>query len=358
MTTQKDKKSALYFLTDKKYHIHRHLIFQLFALVFASDVFFETPGRPQFSTGHIFAFFAFYLIINIIVYPNAYILIPRYLAKQKVAKYILSAIMLILICLFIVALVVALFEKDGVGALKITGSRNIFLIMLVMLPAAVTCGLQIGGVTAFMFFKRWLEENQRADELKAATLQTELVFLKSQINPHFLFNMLNNANILIDDEPETASRILVNLDDLLRYQMNDSMRDKVYLSADITFLKDFLELEKTRRDDFEYTISKTGDVNNIQVAPLLFIPFVENAVKHNLDSEGLSYVHLSFIVSNGKLRFTCENSIPQKEEVRKKVGGIGLANIKRRLDLLYKDKSILEQTKTDTTYTVNLELEL
>jgi len=183
------------------------------------------------------------------------------------------------------------------------------------------------------------------------------MFLKSQINPHFLFNMLNNANILIDENPRMSSQILIKLDDLLRYQMTDSTRDQVDLSADIGFLRDFLDLEKTRRDEFEYMISERGDINHVQVAPLLFIPFVENAIKHNHNDGGVSYVHLSFAVRNNNLEFICENSISQ-DQAEKKIGGIGLANIKRRLDLLYKENYVLEQIKTDTTYTVNLALKL
>jgi len=357
MTIQEDKKSILYFLTDKKYHIHRHVLLQLFALVYAFDNFCTIPGILQFSVERFFTFLGFYLIFNLTVYPNAYILIPRYLEKGKIFKYILSIIVLILICLFILALILAIFEKPNVGIMESIDSHNIFLIMTKILPAAVAFGLQIGGVAAFVSFRKWLEENQRSEELKAATLATELVFLKSQINPHFLFNMLNNANVLTDEDPDMASHILIKLDDLLRYQMNDSTRDKVYLNADITFLRDYLDLEKTRRDNFEYTISKEGNINNVQIAPLLFIPFVENAIKHNADSEDTSYVNLSFIVRDDILKFTCKNSLP-KEEITKKIGGLGLVNIKRRLDLLYRNNYRLEQTKTDTTYIVNLELKL
>jgi len=144
---------------------------------------------------------------------------------------------------------------------------------------------------------------------------------------------------------------------MLRYQMNDSSREEVSLKEEILFLNDFLELEKTRRDHFNYTISKEGEPDDILVPPLLFITFVENAVKHNQDSRTASYVHLLFRKTAWELTFICENSIPLKSPC-KQVGGLGLANIKRRLDLLYKDDYTLEQTKTETNYTVKLELKL
>lgn len=131
-------------------------------------------------------------------------------------------------------------------------------------------------------FTHWLRYNLRIDELESTTLQSELTFLKNQINPHFLFNMLNNANVLIKRNPEEASKVLFKLEDLLRYQINDSSRERVSLASDIRFLNDYLNLEKIRRDNFQFTLRQEGEVDSIWIQPLLFIPFVENAVKHSL----------------------------------------------------------------------------
>ena len=111
--------------------------------------------------------------------------------------------------------------------------------------------------------------------------------------------------------------------------------------------KKILELEKVRRDHFEYTIFQEGNMENICIPPLLFIPFVENAVKHNLDSDNLSYVHLYFSVHNKQLTFRCENSKPRVPVKRE--GGIGLANVKRRLDLLYESRYTLQIEDKETT---------
>ena len=344
---QPNKKTILYYLADRKYHFVRHLLLQVFVLIVSSTVLFEESGEMVLTADRLCAWAGLYLVINVMIYANAYFLAPRYLVNGKPVKYGLSILLLLVISVFLISLSESFFYNPDAAYVSTSLSNEILNIFTTIF----TIGHIIVGVAAIVLLKKWMEDNQRADELKAATLTTELMFLKSQINPHFLFNMLNNANILADEDPEMASQILVKLDDLLRYQMNDSTRDKVYLNADIAFLRDFLELEKTRRDNFEYTISKKGNINNVQVAPLLFIPFVENAVKHNLDSESRSYVNLSFRVSNGKLKFICENSVPQTI-TQKKVGGIGLVNIKRRLDLLYKNNYILEQTKTNIVYTV------
>lgn len=343
----------LSFLSDKKYNIHRHLLLQLLVVLISVSAFFEDSGEINFSANRLYTFLGYAFVINLIIYSNIYFLVPRYLFNNKLLKYISFTFLLLVVSSLITNLTEDIFfnpdiEFSGINATNAT---------LNSLTTVFTLSLIAVGVAAFMLLKKWMEENLRVEELKAATLQVELEFLKSQINPHFLFNMLNNANILAKDRPDMASQILIKLDDLLCYQINDSTRDKVYLSADIAFLRDFLDLEKTRRDEFEYTISKEGDINNVQIAPLLFIPFVENAIKHNHNNEGLSYVHLSFSIYNNKLNFVCVNSVPKVEE-QKKVGGLGLANIKRRLDLLYKNNYLLKQTKTDITYTVNLEIKL
>ena len=217
----------------------------------------------------------------------------------------------------------------------------------------------VAGSSAMMLFKHWISNNQRVSELEAATLQSELKFLKSQINPHFLFNMLNNVYVLIRKERDEAADVLFKLEDLLRYQFNDSAQDRIQLSSDIRFMSDFLNLEKIRRDKFNYTISKEGDINSVWLPPLLFIPFVENAVKHNTDGENASFVYLSFNVQDNRLTFRCENSKPAEEEEKgNRIGGLGLKNIRRRLDLLYPGRHSLEIIEDKHSYIVNLHLDL
>lgn len=148
--------------------------------------------------------------------------------------------------------------------------------------------------TAVRLFQRWVFDSCRINEMEKRRLQSELDQLKNQINPHFLFNMLNNASVLTHKDPEKASQVLMKLSDLLRYQLYDSMRDKVLLTSDIHFLTNLLELEKIRRDRFEYMVSREGNISSIMIPPFLFVIFVENAVKHNLDAYNASFVQLFF----------------------------------------------------------------
>ena len=222
----------------------------------------------------------------------------------------------------------------------------------------LTIGFVTAGSAAISLFTHWLRYNLRIDELESTTLQSELTFLKNQINPHFLFNMLNNANVLIKKNPEEASKVLFKLEDLLRYQINDSSRERVSLASDIRFLNDYLNLEKIRRDNFRFTLSQEGETDAIWIQPLLFIPFVENAVKHSFDSEHPSSVRVFFKVDNNRLEFHCENSKPSVAASKGKVGGIGLANIQRRLGLLYPERYRLELKEDENRYSVILSITL
>jgi LytS/YehU family sensor histidine kinase len=210
---------------------------------------------------------------------------------------------------------------------------------------------------AIKLFQQWIADARLIHDLKLAKTNTELEQLKNQINPHFLFNMLNNANVLIEDDPKKASQVLMKLSDLLRYQLYDSSRDKVLLTSEIHFLEDFLNLEKVRRDNFNFLISKEGELNGVQVPPLLFISFVENAVKHNNDSTKSSYVNLFFDIRHTELFFKCINSKPAVKAITKS-GGLGLDNIKRRLELLFPSSHDLIIADNPETYCATLTLTL
>lgn len=349
-----DKNRISSFLLDDKYHIYRHLLLQLVILMITIGNFFDAPDRLNLSLNRFYGWIGYYLFLNVLVYFNTYVLFPRFLAKNKLLLYILSLIVFVLFMLFIMMLLQEYFYDIAV----IHQEPSAVAIFLSITSSLLTMFLFIGGIDAILLLKQWMLGNQRVYDLKAATSQSELLFLKSQINPHFLFNMLNNANILVEEEPDMAADILIKLDELLQYQLNDSIQDKVNLSADIHFLTNYLELEKIRRDKFDYKITKDDSMNHIQVPPLLFIPFVENAVKHNTNGEENSFIHISFSLQQDKLTFICRNSTSEKEIRRKEKGGLGLNNIKKRLELLFGNMYSLEQTKSDNIYTVNLQIKL
>ncbi|MCC8019189.1 MAG: histidine kinase [Rikenellaceae bacterium] len=227
-----------------------------------------------------------------------------------------------------------------------------------VISSMVSLSLFFMGTSAIVVMRRWLISNRRLAELESATLESELKFLKKQINPHFLFNMLNNAYMLVNKQSLDAGNVLLRLEDMLKYQIEDSSKDSVRLEDDIKFIRDFLDLENIRRDKFKFDIQIDGTVEKIDIPPLIFIPFVENAVKHNADSDTISYVDIRFSARDGKLCFICENSKPDIPSEEVKVGGLGLKNIRRRLELLFPNRHDLKVMDTENTYTVILNLDL
>lgn len=351
-----DKHTVPDFLLNPRFRIHRHILLQFVLIALTINISLDGEAKLSQDATAIISWFCYYLLINGVIYFNIYMLTPRYLEKEKYLKYVIGIVGLIIFTLLGITLLQAvLYDFKGIKELN-----AVYLIGLNLLSSTLSIGLMIAGTSTLSLLRHWINHSQRIDELESTTLQSELKHLKRQINPHFLFNMLNNANVLIKKNPEEASQLLFKLEDLLRYQINDSSKDAVSLSSDIRFLNDFLNLEKIRRDKFEYIISKEGDINKVMLPPLLFIPFVENAVKHNPDSEHESYVYLSFKVWQNELAFECENSIPmnQQEESIAKTGGLGLKNIKRRLELLYPDRYSLEIEENEISYKVSLHLTL
>lgn len=342
------------FLTERKYHVYRHLVLQILILAISVSIFFDAPDTLNLSLNRIYGWIGYFLLLNLLVYVNAGILFPRFLVKNRVFAYVISVVMLTILSLLVMFVLPDLFYDVDVAVTN--GQPSGISIFLNIASAMCSIFLFLGGISMLMLFKQWIITNRNIHDLQLATFDSELKFLKSQINPHFLFNMLNNANIMVDEDPTVASHILRKLDDMLQYQFNDSTQDKVLLKADIAFLSDFLSLEKVRRDHFEYTVTVEGKIDDIRVPPLLFIPFVENAVKHNPDATN-AYVHIRFRMEKDRLLFECVNSKPSAP-IKRDVGGLGLTNIKRRLDLLFGNNYVFDTDETKTTYTVNLQLTL
>ena len=291
------------------------------------------------------------VLLLLLFYINVYWLVPTYLLNNRWTNYSISIVVCIVVMYFIInSMFVQLspYHIDDNVEDHSELSPPFFTFMILVL---------VGASAAFKLFQQWLIDTRHINELEKSKTVAELEQLKNQINPHFLFNMLNNANVLTKKDPEKASTVLMGLSDLLRYQLYDSTRAQVLLTSDIHFLQDFLSLEKIRRDDFDFFISKEGELNGVMVAPLLFITFVENAVKHNNDTQEHSFVQVFFDVSDEIVIFKCINSKPAVKALTH-YGGLGLANVKRRLNLLYPLKHELVIDEEERLYSVTLKIKI
>ncbi len=195
------------------------------------------------------------------------------------------------------------------------------------------------------------------ERLQMQQTESQLKLLKSQINPHFLFNTLNNIYSTNLDDHEKANEIILELADLLHYQLESNKKTKTSLDAEITSLENYIALEKIRVKDCEVSIEKRGDFSQAEIVPLLLLPFVENAFKYGTGIQK-GEIAISYVLDDSKLfHFCCRNKIVQKNG-RIHSGGIGLQNVKKRLDLMYKQQHQLELREENNQYLVDLKIQL
>jgi two-component system LytT family sensor kinase len=215
---------------------------------------------------------------------------------------------------------------------------------------------------AYFFLKEWAKADLSRNQMQANQLSTEIKFLKSQINPHFLFNTLNNLFSMAQQKgnDELADGIS-KLSGMMRYMIYDSNAESVPLNKEIAYLEDCITLNKLRYADDEVKVifDYPAQPGSVTIAPMLFIPFVENAFKHGVAIGQTSGINIVIVISDQKLIFTCVNikynAIKKMEDEK---SGIGLENVKRRLDLLYPGKHKLQITEDDGKYIVKLEIDL
>ena len=216
--------------------------------------------------------------------------------------------------------------------------------------------------TVFKIISDWIRHQTEKRELERRSMQSELKFLKTQINPHFLFNTLNNLYALTLKKSDLAPDIVLKLSDMMRYMLYECNEKLVPLQKEIIYLQHYIDLEKLRFGNKERMhFSVEGDVKDQKIAPLILIPFVENAFKHGLKSsvQENAYFYCYLIIENNHLEFTVINSKPELPVAEKdRFGGIGLVNVQRRLNLLYPDKYTLKIKNTKEEYSVKLTLEL
>lgn len=338
----------LKFLTLQKTRVLRHLAFLLFFLLLA------VGGRVKGEYSGIFdhiAWIVSYMVIVGLFYINMYFLIPWLFYRGKYVFYLLA----LATAIAVGWLILWLFQEWVLEPNRLLPDKNeafsfkfLLIVIVFMTPFYLT-------TTALKLFQRWIADVNRMKELETKALESELKALRNQIQPHFLFNMLNNINVLTKKDPEKASVLIVKLSDFLRYLLYESNQTQVYLLAEIKFITDFLNLEKIRRDNFEFEINyAVNQIKGVHILPHMLVTLVENAIKHSSDPLNDSYVNIIIKVEQNKLYFSCSNSVPTFKKEKPKESGVGLVNISRRLELLYFNSYSLDVNQSDKYYTVTL----
>lgn len=291
----------------------------------------------------------FYLFI---VYFNLYYLIPNYLHKEKYIIYIGSILLLsILITPIKLALLYILYSGMPDIQASIVLNRNLYFLVSFSIIAISTI---------WQIIIDWLKSESSRKELQTKNMQSELKFLKSQINPHFLFNTLNNLYALTLKKSDLAPEIVLKLSEIMRYMLYECNEKRVFLRNELNYIQNYLDLEKLRQGQ-KVTINFTvkGNPDQLLVAPLIFTPFLENSFKHGLSNIlDQGFVNIFLEIKDENILFLIENSktekMPQKQHAIS--GGIGLVNVKQRLELIYPNQYELIIDNSPTVYSVTLKI--
>ncbi len=216
--------------------------------------------------------------------------------------------------------------------------------------------MMLGANNAINALYRNMQKDEDEERLQRQNIQAEMYYLKHQINPHFLMNTLNNIHALVDIDSEAAKQTVIQLSDMMRYVVYDTGGNTIALKEDIKFLKNYIELMRIRYTDdvnisFNYPQQLQG---RIDVPPLIFIVFVENAFKHGVSYNSVSYINIDIMCERGFVVGRFENSISEKS--RNSKPGIGLENVRKRLDLIYGSDYDLQIDETENSYCVTLKI--
>jgi two-component system, LytTR family, sensor kinase len=296
-----------------------------------------------------------YPIINIsLFYLNLKLLIPYFFNRKRYSLYIVSLAVVIIAYGVIKYSIAALFFPHEVLAREtghIIGFWPYF--WYTVFSSLVYIFLSV----ALKFAADWFRNERIQRDLENQRLSAELSFLKSQINPHFLFNSLNSIYSLAYQRSETTPEAILKLSEIMRYMLYECNDNKVALSKELQYLQNYIDLQKIRFGKKSYIDFKVnGRVDHQQIVPLLLIAFIENAFKHGIANDPLMPISLLVDVDAEHLHFYIRNK--KHNNNRDTLGGIGLNNVKRRLDLLYPGKYNLDITEDEQTYTCELSLVL
>lgn len=295
-----------------------------------------------------------FTIPALISYLVAYFfLFPRFINKKW--KLVLFSLITIVFSISINALVIYLINFSN--SIFKTEELNIILIMVLFVTSILSLlnlvmGLIIKG------FVLWFRETKEKEELNKKTHQMELALVKSQLDPHFLFNTLNNIDVLILKDAEKASLFLNKLSDIMRFMLFETKDEKIGLEKEITYIEKYIELQKIRTSNPNYLIISIDiQDDTILISPMLFIPFIENAFKYSEPFKSENAIKIVIKASSNKLDFYCENKCASSNS---SISNNGLGNelIQKRLALLYPEQHHLEMTESNGVFKVKLSIDL
>ncbi len=277
---------------------------------------------------------------------NTEFLIPRVLNRRGLALYLVCLIALVSLFIVIHAWLFNTFVKPGPLHFSFRG------VLPVLFVAAVSTGY---GVVTYLIQSERMRQQQQQERLRS-----ELSFLRSQISPHFIFNLLNSIVYLIRSKSDQAEAVTIRLSELMRYMLYDASVDQIPLEKELDYLRNYVGLQKVRfEEDVAISLSVEGEPAGHLIEPMLLIPFVENAFKHGVGMILDPAIDVRIAIEGNKLQFSVRNKFADTHaEVKDGSSGIGLKNVQRRLELLYPEQHHLVAGPVGDWFEVKLDLTL
>jgi two-component system LytT family sensor kinase len=338
----------------KSMHIKKYIYYLLFFIGYIGALVIEKPTYTGNSVKDCFTYMltliVHFSIFTIVIIANNAFIKPNLLEKKRFGVYVSGLLLLILLYTFCMSrynqfIHTALFKDNS--AVTNSGFWDNFVY-----------GLCCSVIASMLYLtQKWTEQQDQVKNIQINQLQTELKYLRSQLNPHFLFNGLNTVYGYIDINNGQARDMMVQFSDLLRYNLYEADVEMIELEKEIKYLKDYVALQKARsNDNMEVTLKVVYENGKAKIAPLIFMAFVENAFKYaSRGDQSTNTISIRLNEKAGRIDFTCDNSF---DEAETGAGGIGLNNAARRLELLYKDHYTLDIEKGEDIFHVYLRLSL
>jgi two-component system LytT family sensor kinase len=335
--------------------VKRKYTYLLFFIAYVGALIIE---KPEYNYGamtvkecfsYLITVLLHFVLFALMITANSSLLIPYLLDKKRFGLYFLGLGGSVLLYAVLAG------HYNGFLHSRIIHDRPIDIAggFWENLVYALCCSV----ITSMLYItQKWSEQQEQMKNSQINQLQTELKYLRSQINPHFLFNGLNTVYGSIDMSNRTARDMMVQFSDLLRYNLYEADVDMIELDKEIKYLKNYVALQKARsNENVQVTLDTNYQEGNIKIAPLIFMAFVENAFKYASRGDDINRIIITLNEQDGKIEFNCENTCD--EETEPASGGIGLNNAVRRLELLYKDRYQLTIKKENNIYRVELTLQ-
>jgi sensor histidine kinase YesM len=315
-------------------HIFLWLTIAIFMSVFCFVFLKANPGAPY--AGHAYKMVGAGLFVIGVFFYATYFLIPWAVKNRR--NLIISASVLLLLLL-------SFSYNDfrwGIFAVL----RSVFPVLSVVFFAYI-----------FRKYSDSLKLEEEKRDLILKNTQSELALLKHQINPHFFFNTLNNVDYLINEDTQKASLALNKLSEIMRYMIYEADKEKVPLTKEVSYIESYISLQRLRiTSDNQISFRITGETGNINIPPMLFITFIENAFKHSSFKKDNNVVDITLNIGQSEIKFSCINNLASFSSEKDHAGGIGLDLIRKRLNLIYPDAHELKINKTEQRFEVFLKI--